>query len=130
MTGSTNAGANFKLDPASEWYNPAKFGGVLDKPGLFFYSVTGASAVPWNATSILCVKSPIQRTQSQSSGGTSAACDGRLTLDWNQFQSSHPVAIGKPWSAGDVVHVQAWFRDPPAGKSTNLSNGIELTYVP
>jgi len=22
------------------------------------------------------------------------------------------------------------FRDPPAGKSTNLSNGIEMTYVP
>ncbi|MCY3003585.1 MAG: hypothetical protein NTV21_17455 [Planctomycetota bacterium] len=100
------------------------------KSGLIFYSVTGSSAVPWNATSFLCVKSPIQRTQIQSSGGTATACDGRLTLDWNQFQSSHPAAIGKPWSAGHLVHVQAWFRDPPAGTSTNLSDAIELTYFP
>jgi hypothetical protein len=26
--------------------------------------------------------------------------------------------------------VQAWFRDPPAVKSTNLSNALEMTYVP
>ena len=44
VTGSPNAGANFKLDPASEWYNPAKFGGVLDKPGLFFYDLAWNSA--------------------------------------------------------------------------------------
>ena len=44
MTGSTNAGANFKLDPTSEWYNPSKFGGVLDKPGLFFYDLAWSAA--------------------------------------------------------------------------------------
>ena len=44
VTGSTNAGANFKLDPASEFYNAAKFGGVLDKPGLFFYDLAWSAA--------------------------------------------------------------------------------------
>jgi hypothetical protein len=44
VTGSTNAGANFKLDPTSEWYNAAKFGGVLDKPGLFFYDLAWSAA--------------------------------------------------------------------------------------
>jgi hypothetical protein len=26
--------------------------------------------------------------------------------------------------------VQAWFRDPPAPKTTNLSNAVELTVQP
>ncbi|MFO1014942.1 MAG: autotransporter domain-containing protein [Caulobacteraceae bacterium] len=40
VTGSTTAnGGAFKLDSTSEWYNASKFGGVLDKPGLFFYDL-------------------------------------------------------------------------------------------
>ncbi len=35
-----------------------------------------------------------------------------------------------PWSVGNKAQLQAWFRDPPAGKATNLSDGVELTYVP
>jgi hypothetical protein len=31
---------------------------------------------------------------------------------------------------GNKAQVQAWFRDPPAGKATNLSNAIEMTYLP
>jgi hypothetical protein len=100
------------------------------KSGLIFYSITGQNAAPWNATSFLCVKSPTQRTGTQTSGGTVNLCDGTLVLDWDAFQSAHPTALGNPWSAGDVVQVQAWFRDPPAGKATNLSDAIEMTYVP
>ncbi|MCY3002984.1 MAG: hypothetical protein NTV21_14375 [Planctomycetota bacterium] len=100
------------------------------KSGLIFYSITGQNAGTWNATSFLCVKSPTQRTGTQTSGGTVGACDGSLALDWNAFQAAAPGALGNPWSAGNKVQVQAWFRDPPAGKSTNLSNAIELTYVP
>ena len=92
--------------------------------------MTGQHAAPWNATSFLCVKSPTQRTGTQNSAGTANACDGALSLDWNAYQSSNPNALGNPWSPGDVVQVQAWFRDPPAGKATNLSDAIEMTYVP
>ena len=101
-----------------------------NKSGLIFYSITGQSAAPWNATSFLCVKAPTQRTGTQTSGGTAGACDGTLALDWNAFQTANPGALGNPWSAGDIVQVQAWFRDPPAGKATNLSNAIEMTYLP
>ncbi|NUP96983.1 MAG: hypothetical protein HUU28_12555 [Planctomycetaceae bacterium] len=100
------------------------------KSGLIFYSITGQNAAPWNATSFLCVKSPTQRTGTQTSGGTVNLCDGTLVLDWNNYQSLSPSALGQPWSSGNLVQVQAWFRDPPAGKATNLSDGIEMTYVP
>ncbi|NUP96793.1 MAG: hypothetical protein HUU28_11580 [Planctomycetaceae bacterium] len=100
------------------------------KSGLIFYSITGSSTSAWNASSFLCVKAPTQRTGTQVSGGTAGLCDGTLTLDWNAYQAAFPTALGQPWSAGDTVWAQAWFRDPPAGKSTNLSNGIEMTYVP
>jgi hypothetical protein len=102
------------------------------KAGLVFYSITGAQASPWSgtSTSFLCVKSPTQRSAPQSSGGTSNACDGSLTLDWNAYQAANPSALGNPWSAGAKAYVQGWFRDPPAPKTTNLSDAVELTYVP
>jgi hypothetical protein len=100
------------------------------KSGLIFYSVTGQQAQAWNATSFLCVKAPTQRTSTQTSGGTVNACDGSLSLDWNAFQAANPTALGNPWSVGNQAQLQAWFRDPPAGKATNLSDAVELTYVP
>ena len=101
-----------------------------NKSGLIFYSINGQQAQAWNATSFLCVKAPTQRTPTQTSTGTTGSCAGTLSLDWNAFQAANPTAVGNPWSAGDTVQVQAWFRDPPAGKSTNLSNAIEMTYLP
>jgi hypothetical protein len=102
------------------------------KTGLIFYGISqvGFSPLPWSATStsFLCVKNPTQRTPPQSSGGTAGACDGALALDWNAYQSANPAALGNPWTVGDKVYVQAWYRDPPAPKTTNLSNALELTY--
>ena len=104
------------------------------KSGLIFYGVdnSGFTPLPWGAggTSWLCVKPPTQRTSIQSSGGTAGLCDGAFALDWNAYQSANPGSLGNPWSSGDKVFAQAWFRDPPAPKSTNLSNALELTYVP
>jgi hypothetical protein len=104
------------------------------KSGIIFYGIdnSGFSPTPWGVggTSLLCVKSPTQRTLSQSSGGTSGACDGQLILDWNAYQSSNPSALGNPWMAGSKVFAQGWYRDPPAVKTTNLTDAVELTYVP
>ena len=76
------------------------------------------------------MKQPIQRTPIQNSGGTFAACNGSYLLDWDAYQAANPLALGNPWSVDDKVYVQAWFRDPLAVKSTNLSNALEMTYVP
>jgi hypothetical protein len=102
------------------------------KSGIVFYGLA-QNVVPWcssGGTSFLCVKPPTQRTAVQMSGGTNNACDGILSLDWNAFQLANPGALGNPWSAGDTADVQAWFRDPPACKTTNLSDAVELTYQP
>jgi hypothetical protein len=104
------------------------------KNGLLFYGVdnTGFTPTPWGSggTSHLCVKAPTQRTAPQSTGGNAGQCDGQLVLDWNAYQSANPGALGQPWSTNDKVYVQAWFRDPPAVKTTNLSDALEMTYVP
>jgi hypothetical protein len=104
------------------------------KSGIVFYGIdnTGFSPAGWGVggTSYLCVKPPTQRTYSQPSGGTIGLCDGTLTLDWNAWQLANPAALGNPWAAGQKVYAQGWYRDPPAVKTTNLSDAVEMTYVP
>ena len=101
------------------------------KQGLIFYSVTGQSAAPWGTgTSFLCVKSPTQRIPAQNSGGTVNSCNGQLSVDWNAYMAAAPGAVGQPRFAGQVFRAQGWFRDPPASKSTNLSNALEFTLAP
>ena len=99
--------------------------------GIIFYGLA-QSGTPWGVggNSFLCVKAPLERTGVQFSNGTLGACDGSLVLDWDLFQASTPGATGQPWTAGAKAYVQGWFRDPPAVKTTSLSNGLELTYLP
>jgi hypothetical protein len=102
------------------------------KSGLLFYGINGPNALPWAAgsNSFLCVKAPTQRMNTQNSGGIAGTCTGALSQDWNAYQTGNPGALGNPFSAGQLVHVQAWYRDPPAPKTTNLSGGLELTMQP
>lgn len=99
--------------------------------GLIFYGVSGRSATQWGtSSSFVCVKSPTQRTSAQSAGGTAGACDGVFTLDWNQFVAGQPGALGVPFSAGQLVQAQAWFRDAPSSKTTALSDAVEFVFCP
>jgi hypothetical protein len=103
------------------------------KQGLFFYGLdnSGFTPSPWGASSsFLCVKAPTQRTAAQSTGGTDGLCDGALFLDWNAFVAAHPTALGNPFAAGQHVFAQAWFRDPPSPKTTNLSDALEFVVGP
>jgi len=101
------------------------------KSGLIFYGINGQQAVQWGSgSSFLCVKAPTQRLPSQVTGGTASACDGSLSNDFLAFLSATPTALGAPGTAGQTFHAQAWFRDPPAPKTTNLSNGLEFVLCP
>jgi hypothetical protein len=102
------------------------------RSALLFYGLRGQLASPWanGATSLLCVKSPTQRMALHNSGGTSGACDGSLSEDWNAYIAAHPSSLGNPLSAGDVVWCQAWFRDPPSPKTSALSNGLVFAIGP
>lgn len=101
------------------------------KFGVIFYGLDQLIQ-PWatTSTSFLCVKLPTQRSLAQFSNGTVGSCDGSFTLDWTNFQATTPGSLGQPWLAGETAHLQAWYRDPPAPKSTNLSNALTLTYLP
>jgi hypothetical protein len=101
------------------------------KQGLLFYGINGPAAAPWGTgSSYLCVKSPTQRTPVQNSGGSAGACNGALSVDWNTYIAQHPGALGTPFVGGETVHTQGWFRDPPASKTTNLSDGLTFTVNP
>ncbi|MCY3001624.1 MAG: hypothetical protein NTV21_07460 [Planctomycetota bacterium] len=101
------------------------------KQGLFFYSLSGAQSQPWGTgSSFLCVQPPSQRGPIATSGGSTNACDGSLTLDWNTFRASSPTILGAPFQGGESLWIQAWFRDPPAPKSTSLSNALTFIVAP
>lgn len=100
------------------------------KLGLVFYGVNGAAEAPWGASSTLCVRAPTQRTGAQSSGGTSGACDGSLTLDWLAFVAAPGLVLGEPLAPGDAFWAQGWFRDPASAKTTALSRAVQVTLAP
>jgi len=101
------------------------------KQGLLFYGLdnTGFNPSPWG-NGFRCVKSPIKRTGAQNSGGTIGLCDGSFALDWHAYQLNVPGALGSPWTLWERAHVQAWYRDPPATKASNFSDGLTLVYQP
>lgn len=130
------ASISASAQPSATYANPCQIAVANiegQKLGLVFYGTdnTGYLPLQWGAgSSFLCLKSPTQRSATQNSNGTANACDGSFTLDWNAYQLANPGTLGNPFSAGDKVFVQAWFRDPPASKTTNLSDAVELTCVP
>lgn len=102
------------------------------RQGMVFYGIdnTGFSLLPWGpgSTSFRCVKAPTKRIgTAQSSGGTAGQCNGSFVTNWDAFQTANPAALGNPWVVGDRVFVQAWYRDPWAVNTSNLSNAVELT---
>jgi len=122
-TPSVAAASGFTIDVANVEGN---------KQGLLYYGLTGATALVWGpgSTSFQCVKSPTQRMGILNTGGASGTCTGALTQDWLTFLNGHPAAYGQPFGAGITVNAQAWYRDPLAVKTTNLSNALQFTTVP
>jgi subtilisin-like proprotein convertase family protein len=101
------------------------------KSGIVFYGINNSGFVPtpWGigSTSFLCVKAPTQRMTTQSSGGTTNTCTGTLVQDLYTFLMVNPTSLGMPLMAGNKIYAQGWYRDPPAVKTTNLSNALEMT---
>ncbi|MCY3002717.1 MAG: hypothetical protein NTV21_13025 [Planctomycetota bacterium] len=105
------------------------------KQGVFFYSVSGPKALPWcgAAGSLLCVRGPLTRTVTQNTGGAAGVCNGNISIDWNNWISTRTGEMGEPWSAGDHVWVQCWYRDPSTPCSTvtsNLTEGLHFVLEP
>jgi hypothetical protein len=99
------------------------------KNGMFLYGLNGPQSSPWGA-SFLCVQPPLQRMGLMPAGGAIGSCDGQLSIDWNQYIATHPAALGSPFQSGEVVWIQALFRDPAAPGGSNLSNGLWFSVCP
>ncbi len=92
-------------------------------PGLLIYSKTQPSAPISTAFGFLCV-SGFSRAGAfpATPGGTPGTCSG--TYSWNLAA----IAAGTGTIAvGDVLRIQAWYRDPgfPPPGNANLTNGID-----
>ncbi len=127
---SITANANPKTDHSNA-VTVAVSSAEGQKAGLIYCGLS-RHAAPWCAsggTSFLCVKAPTQRTALQDTAGTANACDGAMTLDWSALQLGGGT-LGSPFTAGNKVDLQAWFRDPTACRTTNLTKAGELTYQP
>jgi hypothetical protein len=126
MSGSGTASAS-----APNGFTISCSGAEGQKNGLIFFGL-GQTSVAWavGSTSTRCVTSPVQRTASTNSGGTTGACDGSYSLDWNDWRANHPTGLGSPYAAGQTFYSQTWFRDPPAPTGTNLSNALGFTLCP
>lgn len=103
------------------------------RSGLLFYGVGGPrTPLVWapGSSSFQCVKSPVQRTGVQGSGGGSGLCNGGFSLDILAYWQGHPSALGQPIGADQLVNLQAWYRDPTAPGATNLSNALQFKTCP
>ena len=95
------------------------------RAGLLFYGVGDETTVPWGAggASYLCVTPPRQRTTSASTGGA-GPCSGALSLDLAAWLVANPTALGAPFSGGEVLRIQGWYRDPLAPLNTSLTSAL------
>jgi len=99
--------------------------------GLIYFG-PNPTQVAWSigSSSVKCVALPSVRMSVQFSGGVAGACNGTLIEDWNAWRAANPFALGSPFVEGQTLHAQAWFRDPPAPRQSNLSDAIAFTLCP
>jgi hypothetical protein len=94
--------------------------------GLFLFSRSPAELPLGSGT--LCVLPPLERSTPASTGGaTSGPCAGRLEL---ALPPAALAALG--WQVGDLLHAQAWIRDPghPDGSAATLSDALGVLLCP
>ncbi len=129
---ATIGGAGVFSASASSGFVVSVLGLEGQKQGIMFFGITGPSAQPWfgGSSSYKCVKAPMQRMGSQNSNGTANSCDGAFSEDVLVYFTNFPTALGAPLSAGQLYNFQAWYRDPPAPSTTNLSDALQATCAP
>ncbi len=98
-----------------------------NQPGLMFFGTTGQNNAPFLG-GVLCVKSPLYRLKIANSGGSSGQCNGGFSYKLSDLLA-HPDG-GSLVTAGQVVHAQLWYRDPPAASTVGLTNGLQFVVCP
>lgn len=114
--------------------SPSILGGVFtvsasqvrsDRPGLLVWSPR-QNGMPFRQGH-LCVAAPLQRTATQSSGGTPGGgdCSGAYSFQWTT-----PYLASFGLTAGDTVACQFWSVDDGSPGNAGLTRGLEFTLAP
>ena len=124
VTGSSGA-TTFTLDPRSSYYNSHLFGGVLDKPGFFFYDLV------YNAGTEYLVSAPKPSAVSFSAvGGALTDVWYATTQTWFDRQADLRDEVdGRPEGAAPAVWLKAfgdWNRR--SGAQSFTTQGHTYTY--
>ena len=99
---------------------------IVDETGATLQR-TSFSTIVRESNDFACViLDPLGRSLAQSVWSV-PSFTGTLPITLRHMLREYPAEALAP---GDKVFVHAWFRDPPAGKATTLSNALELTYLP
>jgi len=92
-------------------------------PGMLIYGFTQAYA-PFGG-GILCIKTPIRRTELQNGGGNVGPpdCSGSFSYDMQaRIQAgSDPMLV-----PGAVVYAQFWYRDPPSASGMATTDAVQF----
>lgn len=134
-TGKTNSAGcvpsiGFQGSPdfgTSTTFNVTGSSFLNQKNGLLFFGFRPNDVAFQGGT--LCVASPVIRTFSQNSGGSSTGtdCTGTYLVNFNALiHSGAYPALG----AGTEVCTQWWSRDPASASTTSLSNALHFTINP
>lgn len=117
-----NAGAGFSLVAS----------GVQGQSvAIVHYGVSGPMVAPFGSSdSVRCVRPPLQRTRVLPTVGTAGLCNGKVTLDWNEFIAANPQALGAPFLGGEGVWAQVWVRDPSSMIGGVFTNAVWFTVAP
>ena len=98
------------------------------REGLFYFSTTGTTSVPWQGGPTLqCVRPPVQRTPVQSSGNAFLPCTGYYWLDFNDWMAAHPLQAPP---AGAVVRMQVVAYGVGNPASAALLDALWFTVAP
>ncbi len=131
----TISGAGTPSASAPSGYTVSVTGMDPLRPAGMFYGL-GAAATQINpgggGTSYFCTTAPRQRliTPMPNTGGSSG-CDGSLSVDLNNWMTTHPLGLGSPFLAGQTLYVQSFNRDNGnPSKGLVLSNGLAVTLCP
>ncbi len=97
------------------------------RTGLVLFGTSGPTLLPWHAQngSFLCVRPPIMRAPTTSTGGSFAQCNGALTLSLSSMLALNPLI-----NVGDLVVAQGWFRDPASPGGSHLTDAIGFSMLP
>jgi hypothetical protein len=97
-----------------------------NKVGIYIYSANALNPAPANTPFGQLCLAGLVRGAADLCGGTAGNCDGVLSWDFGgQLPSLSAL------DPGDVVSLQAWYRDPPSlPGGANLSNGVRILIVP